>query len=52
MLGKNNRLDAHLRHLSCLQKSLSKVNGKTFLRSGPHKVAPIQRLKLKNQSFS
>ena len=40
--GQYNRLDAHLLHLRCLLRSLSKVNDKQFLRSGPHKVAAMK----------
>ena len=49
--GQNNTLDAHLRHLSCLLNLLSKVNGKKFLRSCPHKVAPIPRSEVEKSKF-
>ena len=43
----------HIQGISAVSRGhLSKVNGKQFLRSGPHKVAPIQVMKLKNLSFS
>ena len=49
-VSQNNTLHAHLQHIICLLNSLSKVNGKQFLRFNLHKVSPIQGMKLKNSN--